>query len=117
MTTTKSLRAGVSSAQSFADDSLRSGEHALDHTLQAASHAIDRAGEKVRDLRYGVRDLASKGASGVAETAAAAQERLSRYADVTRRYVSDEPVKSALIAAAVGAVVAGLIIAARRRNH
>jgi ElaB/YqjD/DUF883 family membrane-anchored ribosome-binding protein len=36
------------------------------------------------------------------------------YAQATTRYIADEPVKSALIAAAIGAAVAGLVIALRR---
>ena len=54
----------------------------------------------MRDLRYGVKDLASKGASSVGEATAAAQRQLGQYAQATGRYVSEQPVKSALIAAA-----------------
>ena len=115
-TTTKSLRTGASS-QSFADDALYSGEIALDNTRQFASHALEKAGEKMRDLRHGAQDLASKGLDSVTETAAAAHKRLGRYADATGRYVYEQPLKSALIAAAVGALVAGVIIAARRRSR
>ena len=50
----------------------------------------------MRDLRYGVKDLANKSANSVGE-----------YAHATTRYVSEQPLKSALIAAAVGAAVAG----------
>jgi ElaB/YqjD/DUF883 family membrane-anchored ribosome-binding protein len=78
---------------------------ALDSTKEFASHAMRMAGEKVRDLRLGARELANRGVNSVGE-----------YAHLTTRYVRDEPVKSALIAAAVGAVVAGLIIAMRRYN-
>lgn len=108
-TTTKSLRAGASS-QSLADDALYSGETALDNTRQFASQAFEKAGEKMRDLRYGAQDLASKGIDSVTETAAAAQKRLGRY-------VYEQPLKSALMAAAVGALIAGVIIAARRRSR
>jgi ElaB/YqjD/DUF883 family membrane-anchored ribosome-binding protein len=38
------------------------------------------------------------------------------YAQATTRYVSEQPVKSALIAAAVGAAVAGLVLAMRRNS-
>jgi ElaB/YqjD/DUF883 family membrane-anchored ribosome-binding protein len=114
-TTSKSLRTGAD--QSLANDAMRSGENVLDSTRQLAGQALDKAGEKMRDLRFGARDLASKSISTVGDTAAAAQQKLGRYADATGRYVSEQPVKSALIAAAVGAIVAGLIIAARRRNR
>ena len=91
--TTRSLRAGAAS-QSLADDAL----------------------ERVRDLRYGVQDLASRGASVVGESAQLAQERLGRYASLTGRYVTEQPVKSALIAAAIGAAVAAIVMVARSRR-
>jgi len=113
--TTKSLRAGASD---YADDARGATTHALDTTRQFANQAIEKAGETVRDLRYGVKDLASKSASSVSEATAAAQRQLGHYAQATTRYVADQPVKSALIAAAVGAAVAALVLAWRRnRDH
>lgn len=94
MTSTKSLRTQTS-AQTLADDALG----------------------KVRDLRYGVQDLASRSLSAVGDSAHVAQQRLGQYASTTGRYVSDQPVKSALIAAAVGAAVAALVLAARSRRR
>lgn len=89
----RSARAGAT-AQSLADDAL----------------------ERVRDLRYGVQDLASRGMSAASESAHLAQERLGRYASATGRYVTEQPVKSALIAAAVGAAVAAIVMVARNRR-
>jgi ElaB/YqjD/DUF883 family membrane-anchored ribosome-binding protein len=108
--TSKSLR---SSAQGYADDA----EGAATHALDFASQAIEKAGEKVRELRYGVKDLASRSATSVGDATLAAQKQLREYAQATTRYVADEPVKAALIAAAVGAVVAGLILAMRRDRN
>lgn len=91
--TSKTSRA-QSTAQSLADDAL----------------------DRVRDLRSGAQDLASKSLSAVGEGASVAQERLGRYAGVTTRYVSEQPVKSALIAAAIGAAVAAIVMVARSRR-
>ena len=113
-TTSKSLRAGASS---YADEARGATAHALDSTKELASHALERAGETVRDLRYGVKDLASKSATSVSEATAAAQRQLGHYAQATGRYVSDQPVKSALIAAAIGAAVAALVLAWRRNRE
>ena len=113
--TTKSLR--TSATASYADDALNSAESALDSTRQLATQVIEKAGEKVRDLRYGARDLASKGLSVATDATAAAQKQLSRYADVTGRYVSQQPVKSVVIAVAAGAAIAARGVAARRRNR
>lgn len=93
--------------------SLRAG---ADDTAQGSRQYLEKAGEKMRDLRYGVQDMASKGLSTVGDSAAVARERLGNYAYATRSYVAEQPVKSALIAAAVGAVVAGFVLAARRRR-
>ena len=95
---TRSIRAG---AAGFADEARNLTDQAMESTKELAG----RAGEKLRDLRYGAKDLASRGASGVGE-----------YAQATTRYVSDQPIKSALIAAAIGAALAGLVIALRRSN-
>ncbi len=98
--TSKTLRADISGA---AEDALEATTHALETTRELASQAIERAGERARDLGDGVKDAG-----------AAAQRQLGRYARSTRRYVADEPVKSALIAAAVGAGVAALVLAMLR---
>ena len=86
-------------------------------TQSTAQALADDALGKVRDLRYGVQDLASKSLSAVSDSAHVAQQRLGQYAGATGRYVSDQPVRSALIAAAVGAAVAALVLAARSRRR
>jgi ElaB/YqjD/DUF883 family membrane-anchored ribosome-binding protein len=113
--TSKSLRNSASS--SYAEEALNTAESALESTRQLASQVIDKASEKVRDLRFGAKDLASKGFGVATDATAAAQKQISRYADVTGRYVSQQPVRSVLIAVAAGAVIAGLVVAARRRNR
>jgi len=102
MTSSRSLRTGASD---YTDEARGHASQALESTREFANQAFEKAGEKVRDLRYGARDLASKAGSSVGE-----------YAQMTTRYVSDQPVKSALIAAAVGAAVAALVLAMRRNS-
>ena len=103
MTSSKSLPAGASN---YADDARSTTGQALESTRDFANQAFEKAGEKVRDLRYGVKDLANKSASSVGE-----------YAQATTRYLADQPLKSALIAAAVGAAVAALVLAMRRNSQ
>jgi ElaB/YqjD/DUF883 family membrane-anchored ribosome-binding protein len=103
----KSLRTETSG---YGDDALS----ATGHALEMASNALERAGEKVRDLRYGASDLARRSATTVSEATTAAQRQLGQYAQATGRYVAEQPVKSALIAAAIGAAVAALVLAMRR---
>jgi ElaB/YqjD/DUF883 family membrane-anchored ribosome-binding protein len=98
----RSLRSG----DAYVEDPRSMAAQALDNTREFAGNAMERAGERMRDLRYGMRDMASRGASSMGE-----------YAHATQRYVSEQPVRSALIAAAIGAAVAGLVLALRRNRH
>ena len=102
--TSKSLGADVSRV---AEDALQATNHALEATRELASQAIERAGEKARDVRNSAKDAG-----------AAAQRQLSEYAKATGRYVSNRPLTSALIAAALGAAVAALALAMlRSKDH
>jgi ElaB/YqjD/DUF883 family membrane-anchored ribosome-binding protein len=101
-----SIKSPHAAASSYADDARSITGQALESTKEFANQALERAGEKVRDLRYGVKDLANKSVSSVGE-----------YAQATTRYVTDQPLKSALIAAAVGAAVAALVLAMRRNRQ
>jgi ElaB/YqjD/DUF883 family membrane-anchored ribosome-binding protein len=103
MTSTRSIRAD---ANGYADDARGLASQALESTREYANQAFDRAGTKFQDLRSGMRDMASRGASSMGE-----------YAQATRGYIAEEPVKTALIAAAIGAAIAGLVIALRRSNN
>lgn len=78
----------------------------LDNTRRLAAEALDRASSTMRDLRSGMTDRASS-----------AQRYVGEYASAGTRYVADNPLKAALIAAAVGAAVAGLVLAMRHRRE
>lgn len=111
-TTTNSMR-----ASGYVDDAQSVADRVLGTSKDLAAQAFERAGEKVRGLRSGVKDLASKSASSMSDATSAAQRQLGQYAQATGRYVSDEPIKSALIAAAIGAAVAALVLAMRRNKR
>lgn len=78
----------------------------LDSTRRMASDALDRASATMKDLRSGMSDRAS-----------AAQRYVGDYANVGSRYVAEHPMKSALIAAAIGAAVAGIYLAMRHHRQ
>jgi ElaB/YqjD/DUF883 family membrane-anchored ribosome-binding protein len=78
----------------------------LESTRRMASEALERASSTMKDLRSGMSDRAS-----------AAQRTMGQYANAGTRYVADNPWRSALIAAAVGAAVAGLYLAMRHRRE
>lgn len=78
----------------------------IDNTRRMASEALERASSTMKDLRSGVSDRAS-----------AAQRYMGDYASASTRYVADHPLKSALVAAAIGAAVAGIYLAMRHRRE
>lgn len=80
--------------------------HPIDSTRRMAQDALERASSTMRDLRSGMSDRAS-----------VAQRYMGDYAAAGKTYVTEHPLKSALVAAAVGAAVAGLIIALRHRRE
>ena len=98
----KSIRAGTSS---YEDAARSATAQALASTRDYANQALGKASERARGLSYGVKDLANKSVNSVGE-----------YAHATTRHVSDQPLKSAVIAAAVGAAVAALLLAMRRSS-
>ena len=77
----------------------------LDSTRRLAADALERASSTMKDLR-----------SGVSERAGLASRYMGDYARTGKDYVAEHPLKSALIAAAVGAAVAGIVIALRHRR-
>jgi ElaB/YqjD/DUF883 family membrane-anchored ribosome-binding protein len=80
--------------------------HPIDSTRRMAADALERASSTMKDLR-----------SGMSDRAAVAQRYVGDYASAGTRYVAEHPLKSALIAAAVGAAVAGIVIAMRHRRE
>lgn len=100
------MRSMQNTANGYADDARGLAQQALESTKDYANQAFEKAGSRMRDLRSGMRDAANRGANSMGE-----------YAQATTRYIADEPVKSALIAAAIGAAVAGLVLALRRSNN
>jgi ElaB/YqjD/DUF883 family membrane-anchored ribosome-binding protein len=88
----------------------------LESTRRLANEALERASNTVKDLRTGVQGAASRGADVVSDRAAAAQRYVGEYARTGTRYVTENPLRSALVAAAVGAVVAGVLLAMRHRR-
>lgn len=119
---------GVVGVRNASDEALQTAERAVDNTRAYANDALDRAEDKVRELRGSVdpmidalatkaQRLARQSLDIAAEAKDKAQQSLSRYATATTQYVSEQPVRSVLIAAAVGAAVALLVSASRNRNR
>ena len=118
----------LSSTRHFSDQLLSSAASAMDNTRTLANDTLSRAEGQVRSLRGSIdpvvdrlatqaQKLARQSLDIASEASDRAQRQVHRYADATTRYVANEPVKSVLIAAAVGAVVALLVATARQRYN
>ena len=116
------------STRQAVDDLATSADHAIDSSRNYANHALDVADEKIHSFRNSVQptleklsrragEYANQGMDMATQAKDKARESLSQYSAATTRYVSDKPVQSVLIAAAVGAAVALLVSAARNRNR
>ncbi len=121
-------RDAVPAMKKASDDVMSSAGKAIDSTREHANQALDMAENKVRELRGSVDPVvemlaskAQKMARQSLDMASEAKERaeksLKHAADATTRYVSEQPMRSVLIAAAVGAAVALLVSTSRQRNH
>ena len=110
------------------DDFIQGASRAADMTREHAHEALDKAENRLRQLRGNVDPVvdllaskAQKMAQHSLDLASEARERaeqsLKRAAGVTTRYVAEQPVRSILIAAGVGAGVALLVAAARQRSR
>ena len=122
------LRDAIPSVHKTSDDMMSSAGKALETTREHANNALDKAESKVRELRGSVDPMvemlaskAQKMARQSLDMASEAKERaeksLKHAADATTRYVSEQPMRSILVAVTVGAAVALLISSSRHRNR
>jgi ElaB/YqjD/DUF883 family membrane-anchored ribosome-binding protein len=119
------MNATTKSPSQLADDARQTANDAIDSTRAYAQNAVNAAGEKVRDMKRDaeptveqiaarVQQAVQRGLDAASTTSARAQRRLEQAADVTGKYISDQPMRSVLVAAAAGAALAALIVLATR---
>ena len=96
----------------------RDARTAIDSAVDGLASVYGDARPLLARVGQRTRDRASDGYDAARERAAALKERGAQAVDSTRGYVQDEPIKSLLIAAAVGAAVIALVEVVRiRRNR
>ena len=114
--------------QKTSDDIMSSAEKALEATREHANNALDKAESKVRELRGSVdpmvemlaskaQKMARQSLDMASEAKDRAEKSLKHAADATTRYVSEQPMRSVLVAVTIGAAVALLISSSRNRNR
>lgn len=89
---------------------------AAGEALATTAQAIDSGRQFATEAAGSIGDAARHGAASVSDAAGAAQRQVGRYASAARDYVAEEPLKSALISAAVGAAAAWLLMAILRNR-
>ena len=110
------------------DQAASSVDRTLQSTRRLANEALDGLASGVQGLRDGVdpvirashqvSDLAHQGMEALRDGSRHLQDRARRVPGDTVDYIRDEPVKAVLIAAAAGAVLAGLLsLMSRPKRH
>ena len=92
---------------------LRDGEAAARQDAGDVLHSTEEAIERIASR---AQDMATRGIHAASDAGAKVQKWVSHYTEATSRYVAEQPVRSVLIAAAAGAALAALVIAASRRR-
>jgi ElaB/YqjD/DUF883 family membrane-anchored ribosome-binding protein len=96
----------------------RDAHAAIDSAVDGLASAYGDAKPLLSRVGQQAREYASNGYDAARERAAALKERSQQAVESTRGYVAEEPIKSLLIAAAVGAAVLALVEVVRvRRNR
>jgi ElaB/YqjD/DUF883 family membrane-anchored ribosome-binding protein len=96
---------------------LNSAEQAIESTSELASEAIhSRVDPMVDMMAVTAQKLAKQSMSMANDAKEYAQHAVNRASKVSTQYVAEKPVRSVLIAAAVGAAVAVAITSLRSRN-
>lgn len=92
----------------------------LDAIRQAADELDDLAAsgsKRAQQAREMARDWWERGSQSARDAAVVARERAGDVGMRTQRYVRDEPVKSMMIAAAAGVLIAGLLAFSKRDRY
>ncbi|MDO9146516.1 MAG: hypothetical protein Q7U52_02385 [Hydrogenophaga sp.] len=106
--------------QTLSDDAAAVARSLVHSTERAAQQGMDRLSDGLDDARshtsaalkqlaQGTETLAHRGMDAVRDGACQLREKSLHAKDVTTTYIQHEPVKSVLIAAAVGAALMGLV--------
>ena len=110
----------VEKAESATQSAANTAEQAISSTRRAANGALDTLHDSVEHLREEVPgaisraaaqadQLARRGIDKARQASAEVRERVHVAGEHTVSYIKDEPVKSVLMAAAAGALLAALI--------
>ena len=111
----------VDSAAQSADHAIRASQRVANDTMDQLADGVDEAraktGPMLDRLVSDAERLTRRGVAAVRDTSQQLRETTQRASETTVGYIKDEPIKSVLIAAAVGAALMALVsLASRSRN-
>lgn len=100
----------TAAAEDAARHTSRSAHQGMERVSDSLNQARSQTGEALRNLAHSTEELAHRGMDVV-------RDKSLHVRDTTTHYIQDEPVKSMLIAAAVGAALMGLVAMFSRSSH
>lgn len=114
----KNSKDAMENIRQTSDSLLQSVEKAVSSTAEQASDTIHNRIDPMVDLMaVTAQKLAKQSMDMASDAKEYAQHAINRASKASTQYVSEQPVRSVLMAAAVGAAVAVLITSMRSRNN
>lgn len=114
----KNSKDAMENIRQTSDSLLQSAEKAVSSTAEHASDTIHNRIDPMVDLMaVTAQKLAKQSMDMAADAKEYAQHAINRASKASTQYVSEQPVRSVLMAAAVGAAVAVLITSMRSSNN
>lgn len=96
-------------AASTADNAIRSTQRVAQQGLDRLDDARSQTGTALKQFAHETESLAHRGMEAVREGSHQLREKSLHAKDATASYIQHEPIKSVLIAAAVGAALMGVV--------
>jgi len=91
------------------EHAIRSAQQGLDRMSNGLNGASSQSGAAIKQFATDTEAMANRGMDAVREGAHQLREKSMHVKDATANYIQHEPVKSMLMAAAVGAALMGLV--------
>jgi ElaB/YqjD/DUF883 family membrane-anchored ribosome-binding protein len=122
--TTNTLRSGAEQAvdnlASKADQTLSDAEKAASTTAQMLRNGVEKArvsgGEKLDAAAAKLDDVAKRGLDRTLRAASSVRDAYVRSTDEATTYIKEQPLKSVVIAGAIGAALTLLVASLNRRS-
>lgn len=96
-------------ARSLANSTERAAHQGIDRMAESLDGARSHTSAALKQFAHDTETLAHRGMDAMRDGAGQLREKSSHAKDITTTYIQHEPVKSVLMAAAVGAALMGLV--------